>query len=64
MGDLNYFHGNVKYHMVTLLAGSWGQGGPGEGGQGGVLKLKCSDFHNLDVYGILMGGTTMWYSFF
>ena len=55
----------VKYHMVTILAGGWGQGRvPGEGGQGGAPKLKCSDFHNLDVYGIPMVRPTTWYNFF
>ena len=66
-GDLNYFHGNGKVpygdHFGRGLGS--GGGGPGEGGQGeGAPKLKCSDFHNFDVYGIPMGRPTTWYIFF
>ena len=66
MRDLNYFHGNGKVpygdHFGRGLrsgGGPWGRG-PG----GGAPKLKCSDFHNLDVYGIPMGRPTTWYNFF
>ena len=65
MGDLNYFHGNGKVPYGDHFGRGLGSGGgPGEGGQGGAPKLKCSDFHNLDVYGIPMGRPTSWCNYF
>ena len=44
MGDLNYFHGNGKVPLVTILAGGWGQGGAWGRGPGGGAEIKVLGF--------------------